>query len=159
MARCDCGTEKLVRPANLANGNTKSCGCLRKERGPRSIGWRGAGAVPGTILAHIHHRSRHTGHEVTVTIEYLAAVYEQQGRRCALTGWEIGFGGETTASVDRIDSERGYVPGNVQWLHKDINKMKLDHTLDHFLRMCRAVAEHCPPGEQLTLLQGGKYGR
>jgi hypothetical protein len=31
LCRCDCGTTKTVRAANLRNGNTKSCGCLHKE--------------------------------------------------------------------------------------------------------------------------------
>ena len=29
--QCDCGTIKLVSSSNLTSGNTKSCGCLRKE--------------------------------------------------------------------------------------------------------------------------------
>lgn len=28
---CDCGNEAMVRPGNLKNGYTKSCGCLRRE--------------------------------------------------------------------------------------------------------------------------------
>lgn len=29
--RCDCGTEFTVSRYNLASGNTRSCGCLKKE--------------------------------------------------------------------------------------------------------------------------------
>ncbi|MGS1095841.1 hypothetical protein ACVCNR_14785 [Aquamicrobium terrae] len=29
---CDCGTEKVVFGANLRNGKTKSCGCIRREQ-------------------------------------------------------------------------------------------------------------------------------
>lgn len=29
--RCDCGEIKVVRDANLKNGNTRSCGCLQRE--------------------------------------------------------------------------------------------------------------------------------
>ena len=29
--RCDCGTETLVFSNNLRNGETRSCGCLRRE--------------------------------------------------------------------------------------------------------------------------------
>ncbi len=32
LCRCDCGTERVVIGANLANGNTKSCGCWAIER-------------------------------------------------------------------------------------------------------------------------------
>jgi hypothetical protein len=29
--RCDCGTERLAVPFNVATGRTKSCGCIRAE--------------------------------------------------------------------------------------------------------------------------------
>ena len=29
--RCKCGTETLVSASNLNGGNSRSCGCLRKE--------------------------------------------------------------------------------------------------------------------------------
>jgi hypothetical protein len=31
LCQCDCGTEKVIRGFQLTNGNTKSCGCLRRE--------------------------------------------------------------------------------------------------------------------------------
>ena len=30
--KCDCGVEFTIRAASVKNGNTRSCGCLRKER-------------------------------------------------------------------------------------------------------------------------------
>jgi len=29
-----------------------------------------------------------------------------------------------TASLDRIDSSKGYESGNIQWVHKQLNNMK-----------------------------------
>lgn len=29
LCRCECGKEKAVRMANLRNGHTQSCGCLK----------------------------------------------------------------------------------------------------------------------------------
>ena len=29
--KCDCGNEKMVSAQSLVNGNTKSCGCLRRK--------------------------------------------------------------------------------------------------------------------------------
>lgn len=74
--------------------------------------------------------------------DFLVALYERQGGRCALTGWEIGWadvGQVHTASLDRIDSDRGYEPGNVQFVHADVNMMKQAFPLDRFLEVCRAV--------------------
>lgn len=31
LCRCDCGKEVLVRSDSLRNGNTKSCGCLKRD--------------------------------------------------------------------------------------------------------------------------------
>jgi len=32
LCRCDCGEHRVVRPSDLRSGNTRSCGCLRRER-------------------------------------------------------------------------------------------------------------------------------
>ena len=31
LCKCDCGNEKIVCSPELCNGDTKSCGCYRKE--------------------------------------------------------------------------------------------------------------------------------
>ena len=55
-----------------------------------------------------------------------------------------------SASLDRIDNTKGYVAGNVQWLHKDINWMKGRFTQPRFLALCRAVALHRGLDEHTT---------
>lgn len=49
--------------------------------------------------------------------------------------------GNLTASLDRIDSSKGYIEGNVQWVHKRINKMKLDDSDTEFIEWCRLIAD------------------
>lgn len=34
LCKCECGNEKVVQMNHLKSGNTKSCGCYRKERTP-----------------------------------------------------------------------------------------------------------------------------
>lgn len=41
LCLCDCGNKKLVRSNNLISGNTKSCGCFRKEK-MRGLGKEGS---------------------------------------------------------------------------------------------------------------------
>ncbi len=74
------------------------------------------------------------------------AQFEKQQGRCALTGWPLtidhsSHGGPSTktASLDRIDSRLGYEPGNIQWVHKDVNQMKWHLSNDRFIEVCRAV--------------------
>ena len=73
----------------------------------------------------------------------IAALYARQGGMCALTGWSIGWaavGPNHTASLDRIDSSRGYTKDNVQLVHKDINMMKQAFGQQYFVDACAAVA-------------------
>ena len=44
--------------------------------------------------------------------------------------------------MDRIDSTKGYIKGNVQWVHKTVNIMKntFDNTL--FINLCKKIAEN-----------------
>lgn len=47
-----------------------------------------------------------------------------------------------TASLDRIDSNKGYNKENIQWVHKYINKMKMDFNQDYYIEMCRKVSNY-----------------
>ena len=58
---------------------------------------------------------------------------------CALTGWEISME-KQSASLDRIDSGRGYEVDNVQWVHSMVNMSKNKYPQDRFIEMCVAVA-------------------
>lgn len=82
--------------------------------------------------------------EFKITVEYLWEIFKDQDFKCALTGWPIGWS-ETgvlhTASIDRIDSSLGYIEGNIQLLHKDVNMMKQQYSQEYFIEMCNAVAD------------------
>lgn len=47
-----------------------------------------------------------------------------------------------TASLDRIDSSKGYVEGNVQWVHKDVNYIKQDLEESYFKKLCKLITEN-----------------
>ena len=45
-------------------------------------------------------------------------------------------------SLDRIDSSKGYTKDNVQWLHKDVNNLKMDFDQKEFLEWCKKIVKH-----------------
>jgi hypothetical protein len=147
LVRCACGTEFETLIGNL-RGRVKSCGCLRRRAGPDSHTWSGVGIVPGRIVGNIISGCRRRGKqlEVTITTAYLWELFQRQGGRCALSGVPLHFNvgsqrnTSITASVDRIDPDRGYVPGNVQWVHKAVNMMKGELDETEFLMWCSRVA-------------------
>jgi hypothetical protein len=97
--------------------------------------------------------SKRRGIAVSLTPEDAWSIFEKQGGCCALTGIKIDFASITinrhkewyrqqTASLDRIDSDEDYNPKNVRWVHKDINKMRLNHSDETFIKWCCLVATH-----------------
>jgi hypothetical protein len=80
--------------------------------------------------------------EWDIAFEYLADLLIEQDFKCALTDWDIDAMevNANTASLDRIDSSKGYIEGNVQWVHKMVNMSKQQYTQEEFINMCTAVA-------------------
>lgn len=102
-----------------------------------------------SYVARIQRRAKVRNREYDLTPEYLNRLYLKQNKRCAFSGMEIGFDKESaarerniTASLDRIDSTKGYVKGNVQWVFKDFNKMKQSFDDVTFFQLCKEVAIH-----------------
>ena len=90
---------------------------------------------------------------VTITIEYAWELFLKQEKKCSLSGLEItiGLSGKyNTASIDRIDSSKGYEPGNIQWVHKDINFMKRTYSQEYFTNMCKLVTQYTTKKEEQT---------
>lgn len=150
--KCECGKVVPVKGYNLTR-NTKSCGCKRRRDSKLHKNWRGYGDIHGKMWSAIKRRAaRFSGRhmEFTITIQYIWELFLSQKGRCALTNMPIVFAKTwaevesrgTTASLDRIDSSQGYIPGNVQWVHKDVNHMKWDYKEDYFIEICCQIAYH-----------------
>lgn len=120
---------------------------------------KGCGDISLTIISTIRNKakSRNIEWSEKLTADYLWNLFLKQDKKCALTGLDIHFRSgnnihtpintpnsnldysQITASLDRIDSTNGYVPGNVQWVHKNINIMKNSFSKDYFIKMCGLV--------------------
>jgi hypothetical protein len=147
MCRCVCGREVWIPVGNLRSGNSRRCKSCKVQR-IRT----GYGTITGEFFCFIRKSARSRGRliEFSITPEYLDYIFRYQGGRCAFTGLPLnidtyvirGQRKEVTGSVDRIDSDRGYVEGNIQFVHKLINVMKHTSTNDEFIHWCRLVVEH-----------------
>ena len=76
---------------------------------------------------------------------YIAALFEAQEGLCAITGLPLQFrGGEDhqlCCSLDRIDSDRHYAPGNLQIVCKFINMWKSNQDDAEFRRLIEIVRQ------------------
>lgn len=146
---CSCGNEKIIYICNLKSGHSTSCGCFRSATAANRR-WTGFGEISGHYWSVIQHgctiRSRII--EFNITIEYAWRLFLQQDRKCALSGEVLLFAKsfkgkkEQTASLDRIDSSKGYIEGNVQWIHKNINIMKSNFDEQDFINWCQKITKY-----------------
>lgn len=131
LCLCECGAEKEVRRSCLKSGNTRSCGCLSREAAKRHIadiiltntrhGHARRGATSGEYVAYMSARrrcQRTEGHP-----DYRD--YAGRGIRFNFESFEqflanLGPRPSRSHSLDRIDNDGNYEPGNVRWAtHKE----------------------------------------
>ena len=146
--KCDCGNTKNIRYRDLRSGNTKTCGCGKRRINSDSQNWKGYLELPSSVFCVIRKNAKCRNLIIDIDMKYIWELYENQNRKCALSGVDIVFSKKvteryrTTASLDRIDSSKGYIKGNVQWLHKDVNKMKMEFNQDSFIKYCKLIAQN-----------------
>ena len=137
--RCDCGREVEVRGIKLVNHHTKSCGCLKGSK--PSYNFNGYGDLSGKYWKQIQRHAKEKKFEFNLTKENIWHLFQQQNKKCAISGLDIELSrrGPQTASLDRIDSNKGYCEDNVQWVHKDIQKLKSNFPEEKLLFLCKQV--------------------
>jgi hypothetical protein len=157
LCKCVCGNTVLEITGKLKYGHKTSCGCMRKKRaealkkfGAKHRAWRGCGDISGSVWHRIVASAKKRHKKISIDIDYVWHIFLQQEKRCALSGKELYFAqtskelasGMNTASLDRIDNSKGYIQGNVQWVHVKVNYMKQATQQDEFLEWCQAIAHH-----------------
>lgn len=135
--KCVCGKTCVACGADLRQGKIKTCGCRKGIESKRN--WQGYGEIPKSYWSSLNKNAKRRNKHFDLTIEYVYDLFLSQGKKCNLSGVEISFK-DKTASLDRIDNEKGYIMDNVQWVHKDINRMKQKFSLDCFITWCTFVA-------------------
>lgn len=152
---CECGKITIGSTSKIKRGEKVSCGCkilenLNHRSGKNHNGWSGYEDISGTIFARISGNAKQRNKEFNITIEYCWELFQQQNGKCKLTGLDLYFAknqkelseGKNTASLDRIDSKKGYIVGNVQWVHVDVNYMKQEYSQEYFIQMCKLISSN-----------------
>lgn len=120
LCRCDCGGEAIANSAHLRSGHTRSCGCIRREM--------------TACLNQSHGMSRKPEYRVWTEMRRRCSIpthkdYKYYGARGigVCPEWQQSFVafydhvsklphfGEAGRSLDRINNNSNYEPGNVRW--------------------------------------------
>lgn len=150
ICKCECGTITQVIVKKLLD-TSRYQACKKCKTGKNSSNWKGISDVPMSVFTKIKLRAQYRNKQFSIKPEYIADLYAKQNGKCALSGLPLTFAEEgknlsdstsIIASLDRIDSSIGYVEGNVQWVHKHINSMKNEYTIEYFINLCKEVVKH-----------------
>lgn len=106
---CDCGAEHVADVDHVKRGRAQSCGCLRNDRAAEASRNRGRG---------LNMRARCYNPKNTSYPNYgargITVCAEWRGSFDAFLA-HVGARPSPAHSIDRIDNDRGYEPGNVRW--------------------------------------------
>lgn len=87
---------------------------------------------------------------VEITLDDLKNQWDIQHGICEISGAKLILSSYKkinknpiySASIDRIDSTKGYVKGNIRWVSKAINWMKNDMTDDMVWELCELISNN-----------------
>ena len=117
MCKCDCGTERTVIGSDLRKGKSTNCGCVAMEA------FRSSTKMHGETNTRLHRiwknmkarclRQSHPqfqqygGRGISICDEWL--------RYLAFRDWALDNGYSDDLSIERVDVNGDYCPGNCEW--------------------------------------------
>jgi len=147
IVRCACGTEGTRALDGILSGRSRSCGCLmRDEAGPRlaaALTKHGEATGRKSRLYRIwkgmrercrypQHKSwhRYGGRGITVA--------EEWSEYAAFRDWALANGYTPDLTIDRINNDGNYEPGNCRWITRSENS-RLPHQRDEAAQKMEAI--------------------
>lgn len=118
LCKCECGNTAIVRGGSLAQGTSKSCGCVGRqktiERSTKHGGY-------GTRLYRIWDdmKARCYNHNSISYPNYGAkgiTVCEEWKNFKTFMDWALANGYNDKLTIDRIDYNKGYTADNCRWI-------------------------------------------
>lgn len=117
LCRCDCGNETVAIAGNLRIGSTGSCGCLHREIVTARSTKHGKSFTPVHNIWRAAKDRCHNPRQKKYHLYGGRGIFMCEEWRNDFTAFEEHLGPRPSPkhSVDRIDNERGYEPGNIRW--------------------------------------------
>jgi hypothetical protein len=152
LVKCKCG--RIIKQRKSHWGKTHSCKqCTNSTHYPETrkssaLHYKGLRKVFLTKLYNPHNLNRGENKvlKVELTIEQLFNKLVEQDFKCALSKIPLNVlhidPTASNASIDRIDSLGDYTINNIQWVHKDINRIKNNFTQHRFIELCKLVSNN-----------------
>lgn len=145
-----CGKEKIVlKWIKEHHPLCQKCASIEREKRYKELhghgqNYRGSKYFSAQTINHWKKCAKDRNLEWSLSFDDLDALWEKQEGKCIFTGTVMctKSGAINKGSLDRIDSNKGYMKDNVQFTCSDINFAKKNKTDEDFIKMCLAVVNH-----------------
>ena len=137
-----------------------------EKRRPYNSGLEYVKFVSNWYFKRLERSAEVRGLKFNLSIDYLNNLLENQKYCCALSGDKllltpvVSYATLQTASLDRIDSSKYYLKGNVQWIHKRLNIFKGSQSQEdlHYwaLKIANNLKKNLKPDKIEKILSDGK---
>lgn len=134
LCKCDCGNETIVSTKCLRNGDTKSCGCLKKDKAREAKITHGKTSSRlfvtwGNMKSRCYSQNRrdyrdYGGRGITICVEW-------KDDFMAFYDWAMANGYRDDLTIDRIDVNGNYEPSNCRWV--DIKVQANNTRRNHYI--------------------------
>jgi len=145
LAKCDCGKKHFVSTSSLISGHVVSCGCYGKEIRKKGLHKKERG-VANLNYKYLSYRARSKKHGIPFEISkkefkeiidqncyYCGGKPEMPHTHRSYNGLYISNG------IDRINSQKGYIKGNVVPCCKLCNTMKSNLSEEEFINHIKKI--------------------
>ena len=143
---CECGNEVLVKSLDLQRGNTKSCGCIRSERGKTWVKGRTLKlneASFKSLFRGYRTRAKRKGIPFELTDKQFKKLNKQNCYYCGIfpqqTNNVNGNGAYIYNGIDRVDNSKGYILENCVPCCGRCNKAKSTMTQQEFYKLIESI--------------------
>ena len=149
--QCDCGVKYVARSRELANNQSQSCGCLQREAAAKN------GASNRLAFGEASMNELFTSYiKSAAGRKYEWGLSKEEFKKlvtgnCVYCGTPPNkerkpnkgvYGGFMYTGIDRIDSNMGYVKGNVVSCCWDCNRAKGSLTVEEFFKWIKRIEEY-----------------
>jgi len=148
ICNCECGNEVEIIGANLRNGTTTSCGCNRGRKAEFD-----GSSVFKKNYSTLKRVCKSSGKELELNFKEWYDLVNQNCHYCGLSPYDKHYSYskkryskgvdqdnvEVFNGVDRIDSSKGYIKGNVVSCCTMCNRMKSDFNQKEFIKQIELI--------------------